>query len=504
MGIRWATLFAFFAFCESRTDENPVIHDLNGSIYREDLFRFRYSVDHPISTATAVTSDGLTAVLAVQAPSIHSGAVRFINWYRWQPDRAAYTVRQIPILYPLRTSIEWEKFKKVFVCSKHAAYNLTVAPHVSTDVSGDGTTVVVGFPLQDDCHGGVWYILTNENKDVIERLNSPPTDDFLFKFMGQSVAISHDGSIIVAGAPGLDLKEGRVVVWRREGSSSESPSFVFALLLEPHGPSMSRYFGFLVAISHTQPPVLAIQDDWDRYGYEPATCGVKLVNMESTDDSAYVRLGLECVPVLPLGDDGRKTHVYAESLYFDAEGNIWRMHGSKVFYHQITKPPLTPVPSYERPFMDELSSLFQFVTAEFSPLTLHSGNIRLIAQPHQDSSDYPTVYLQYSRLMIWEGRKNQWVKFRLFEEGERSWGRSFEAETLAVSDHASSFMLITSSNVHEKVILVRAMDPHTFNSGAEPERSLEQVLEEMGSNWNLATIFIMGLVLLFIWPWDCM
>ena len=92
----------------------------------------------------------------------------------------------------------------------------------SVAISNDGNTIVAGAPWEDYSvyhNSGAVYIFTKSNGSWSQQAKLVTSDAYDWSKFGWSVAISHNGNIIVAGAPGDLTNAGAAYVFTRSGST---------------------------------------------------------------------------------------------------------------------------------------------------------------------------------------------------------------------------------------------------------------------------------------------
>lgn len=95
----------------------------------------------------------------------------------------------------------------------------------STCISGDGNTVVSGFPFYSSGFDANWYFLVEGGYNVL-KYNGSWSSNYTnygsehYGRRGESVSVDYDGSNIVVGQPGGDGGKGRVI--RRYGTSEQT------------------------------------------------------------------------------------------------------------------------------------------------------------------------------------------------------------------------------------------------------------------------------------------
>lgn len=161
--------------------------------------------------SVAVSSDGKTTVIG---------------------DEPTYVFRQ--------ENGEWSQEAKLPASGDHDKYT---AFGNSVAISGDGTTAVVGAPAHDDIEGAVpgsAYVFQRDNGEWRQETERTASDGDLESDLAVSVAISSDGTTILAGAPD---DESTYMYRREDGWWREA-----AKLASEDGDS-SEKFGQSVAIS---------------------------------------------------------------------------------------------------------------------------------------------------------------------------------------------------------------------------------------------------------------
>ena len=92
----------------------------------------------------------------------------------------------------------------------------------SVAISNDGNTIAVGAPFSDYYsynNAGAVYIFTKSNGSWSQQDKLVTSDAYTNSFFGMSVAISHNGNLVVAGAPGDLTYAGSAYVFTRSGST---------------------------------------------------------------------------------------------------------------------------------------------------------------------------------------------------------------------------------------------------------------------------------------------
>ena len=92
----------------------------------------------------------------------------------------------------------------------------------SVAISNDGNTIAVGAPFSDYYsynNAGAVYIFTKSNGSWSQQDKLVTSDAYTNSFFGMSVAISHNGNLVVAGAPGDLTYAGAAYVFTRSGST---------------------------------------------------------------------------------------------------------------------------------------------------------------------------------------------------------------------------------------------------------------------------------------------
>jgi hypothetical protein len=129
------------------------------------------------------------------------------------------------------------------------AYGLSIA------VSGDGNVVAVGAPLHDDPQGNAGAVYVWERSDpgspwmLRSKLTTGP-DALREDQLGTSVALSRDGSVLVAGAPqpnpfGTPRGKAYIFEWQRDSHTWQ----IWKLTAKPQASAAFDFFGFSVSVS---------------------------------------------------------------------------------------------------------------------------------------------------------------------------------------------------------------------------------------------------------------
>ena len=111
----------------------------------------------------------------------------------------------------------------------------------SVDVSGDGTTIIIGAPQQSSYKGACYVCKRNLSNWTAIKL--APIDLATHDSFGHSVSISNDGTTIVIGAPYRNGDKGSIYVYTKNG-----PTWAYSEL-KPSGLVALDYFGTSVAIA---------------------------------------------------------------------------------------------------------------------------------------------------------------------------------------------------------------------------------------------------------------
>ena len=181
---------------------------------------------HGVATSGGVTFSGQGASLAYGGlVATDARGRRIPARMRLQGGRLVLAVDAQGAHYPVRVDPLLQQAK---LTASDGALGVLVGWTVA--VSADGSTIAVGAPLtQDSVGSGAVYVFTRPpagwaSEHEVAKLT--PSDDGLG--VGFSVAISADGSTIVAGAPttsGANLEQGAAYVFTRPpgGWTSEHP-----------------------------------------------------------------------------------------------------------------------------------------------------------------------------------------------------------------------------------------------------------------------------------------
>ena len=146
------------------------------------------------------------------------------------------------------------------VAEDGAAYNYF---GYSVDISADGSTVVVSTPYDDDkdTDSGTVYVFTKQsNGSYLQTQKLLAIDGAEDDYFGNSVSVSGDGSIIVAGAYGNDDKgsgSGSVYIFSKETNGS----YLQIQKLVASDGEAEDYFGYSVAVS-ADGLIIAIGASW--------------------------------------------------------------------------------------------------------------------------------------------------------------------------------------------------------------------------------------------------
>src|SRR3989344_3187617 len=107
-------------------------------------------------------------------------------------------------------------------------------------ISGDGTTIVAGAPLHNSFEGGVWVFLNGVYQDGPLQGTGTVGDT---TEQGQSVALSYDGNTLAVGAPSYNIlsAKGAIIVYTRSGATWSEQQIITI--------STSERLGFAVDLS---------------------------------------------------------------------------------------------------------------------------------------------------------------------------------------------------------------------------------------------------------------
>ncbi len=220
----------------------------NGS-YKGAAYVYRWngsSWAKSIITASGTSSDGrfgMSVAVSGDGNTIVVGVPRDDNTYTDQGS--AYIYRWNGSAY-----VQMQKIEASLPC-EFSYFGSSVA------ISGNGYTVVVGVPddnITESTQGSA-YIYRWNGSSWVETERIEADTGISGAHFGNSVAVSNDGNTVVAGAPGdlgnAGVYSGALYVYRWDGSSWSEEKIITG------DGSMSDKFGFSVAISGDGTVVLA-------------------------------------------------------------------------------------------------------------------------------------------------------------------------------------------------------------------------------------------------------
>lgn len=160
-------------------------------------------------------------------------------------------------------------------------------------MSGAGSTVVVGAPAHNSATGAA-YVYTHHADEWVQSAELSAANGVDGDFLGLGVAISADGSTIVAGAEGCHDSEGAAYVFSRHGKGWRQAAELTASDSTP-----GSYFGYAVAVSAHGTAVAAGSSTWYTYqgdAYVFAPDGKKKTwrqraELTASDGAAYDAFG---------------------------------------------------------------------------------------------------------------------------------------------------------------------------------------------------------------------
>ena len=93
----------------------------------------------------------------------------------------------------------------------------------SVSLSADGSTVAISSPQQRSSSGAIYqgsvYIFTRSGSTWTQQAKLTASDAAAEQFFGESISISADGQIVLAGNIGVDSQKGAVYIFTRSGST---------------------------------------------------------------------------------------------------------------------------------------------------------------------------------------------------------------------------------------------------------------------------------------------